>query len=473
MNGASTFSGILTAATKCWDERGMDEFLLSLAVPIQRVDPLTQLPIIAENEQFSFLWDRIPGLCIAAAGQCQHLGLVGSERFGVTQRFSDETFAHLMDITPEAPAHARPRILLAFSFYEQIFKRDISVRDQTTVQAVLPRWQLTNQDFSTWLRLNAVVSNESDARDIAEHLWIMAENLSFSLDKNTNSTPNRTSVDVITNDWQNSYSSALARGIDLVNAGELQKIVLAINQSILLKNSLDPLRILSNLRHQQASSCRFLWRTSKEHSFFGASPETLLSVNAGEIRSDALAGTANRDDDGADLLRSDKNLREHQLVVSSIAKQFIEQGLVPITPKGPQLFNQGNLIHLHTPIVAVATDQLPLKLVDALHPTPAVAGLPRKKALNWLRALEPFDRGGYAAPIGWIDSEGNAEFRVAIRCGYSNDKTLEIIAGAGLVKGSSIEEELKEVAMKLAVLVDQLDLESDSQTNIFKRRSTI
>ena len=458
MNGRSTFNDILTAAIRSWHERNADEFLLSLAVPIQEIDPLIQLPVISEKEQFSFLWDRIPGLCIAAAGQCQHLNLVGSQRFGVAQKFFDETFSQLVDVTPEAPIHARARILFSFSFYEQILQREISIRDQRAVQAVLPTWQLTNQDSSAWLRLNAFVSNESEAREIVEHLWRMSENLSCPSDQKANPQDIRASVDVITNNWQTEYSSALARGIDLVNQGELQKIVLAVSQSILLKNSLDPLRILSGLRDQQASSCRFLWQTSKSHSFFGASPERLLSVNDGKIRSDALAGTANMDDNGADLLRSDKNLREHQLVVASITKQFLSQGLKPLIPSGPQLFNQGKLIHLHTPIVAVAPNKLPLNLVDALHPTPAVAGLPTKKALTWLRALEPFDRGSYAAPIGWIDSDGNSEFRVAIRCGYSNEKNLEIMAGAGLVKGSSIEGELKEVALKFAVLADQLDL---------------
>ncbi|MEA5472914.1 chorismate-binding protein, partial [Synechococcus sp. CCY9201] len=118
----------------------------------------------------------------------------------------------------------------------------------------------------------------------------------------------------------------------------------------------------------------------------------------------------------------------------------------------------GQLVHLHTPITASLGEQQPLALAAALHPTPAVAGLPRREAMAWLRSLEPFERGTYAAPLGWIDSEGDAELRVAIRSGTLRGRELELTAGAGLVQGSVAERELQEVALKLGVLQQQLNL---------------
>ena len=118
----------------------------------------------------------------------------------------------------------------------------------------------------------------------------------------------------------------------------------------------------------------------------------------------------------------------------------------------------GHLLHLHTPITAAIGHHHPLALAEALHPTPAVAGLPRRQALHWLRALEPFERGHYAAPIGWIDSEGDADLRVAIRCGVVRGHRLELCAGAGLVRGSALSREAQEVGLKLQVLQDQLNL---------------
>jgi menaquinone-specific isochorismate synthase len=113
-------------------------------------------------------------------------------------------------------------------------------------------------------------------------------------------------------------------------------------------------------------------------------------------------------------------------------------------------------VHLHTPITALLRHQTPLALAEALHPTPAVAGLPRREAMAWLRSLEPFERGHYAAPIGWIDSQGDSELRVAIRSGQLLGSSLELTAGAGLVRGSVPEREEQEVALKFKVLLDQL-----------------
>ena len=133
-------------------------------------------------------------------------------------------------------------------------------------------------------------------------------------------------------------------------------------------------------------------------------------------------------------------------------------GLDPRRPRRPRLARHGSLVHLHTPVTATLRGQAPLTLAEALHPTPAVAGLPRREAMAWLRSLEPFERGHYAAPIGWIDTEGDTDLRVAIRSGTLRGRQLELTAGAGLVRGSHPERELQEVALKLGVLQQQLNL---------------
>ncbi len=473
MTAGTTFRDILTASAKGWCERNADECVLSLALPIQGVDPLSCLPVLSETQQFRFIWDGAPGLCVAASGQCQHLDLAGPRRFELAQRFSDVTLGRLIDVTPKAPAQALPRILLAFTFFEQTSERQRTVGVPPAAQAVLPRWQLTRQGHYGWLRLNGVATHEADARELAEQLWLMSERLIQQVsnkDKRLTDSPNRVAGISAPIPWQDCYKPALTRGIDLVNTGVLKKLVLAVRQSIWLKDSLDPLSILGRLRRQQEGSCRFLWQCSKDESFFGASPERLVSFQRGVLRCDALAGTAGRNDADHDLLKSEKDLREHELVVASITDQLIAQGLDPCRPRRPRLAKHGRLVHLHTPITAIADKKSPLHLAGALHPTPAVAGLPRREAMSWLRTLEPFDRGSYAAPIGWVDSCGNAEFRVAIRCGNAFRNELQLIAGAGLVRGSVAEKELQEVGLKLAVLADQLDLESTCQDNFSRRR---
>ena len=243
-----------------------------------------------------------------------------------------------------------------------------------------------------------------------------------------------------------------------MEGGELRKLVLAVRQQLHLAQPLDPLQLLAQLRQRQPGSCRFLWQQASGSALVGASPERLLTVRQGQLRSDALAGTAPVDTDAELLLHSDKDRREHELVVEAITSVLQEAGLSPRRPRHPRLARHGQLVHLHTPITSPLGDQLPLSIAAALHPTPAVAGLPRRQAMAALRSLEPFERGHYAAPIGWIDSEGDTELRVAIRSGSLQGQRLELTAGAGLVCGSAVERELAEVALKLGVLQQQLDL---------------
>ena len=452
------FSDLLERAMRVWDQRKADDGVFGLAVPLRGLDPLLQLADLEDADPFRFLWDGAPGLCLAAAGRCHHLELSGPRRFELAQRFSDITLGRILEGTPEAPAQARSRILLAFSFFEQSGELQPQ-GSMPSVQAVLPRWQLSRHGRHGWLRLHGIAQEASDVRSLVESLWLMAEKL-----QSWRSWPGQTSGNlsgrITPGDWERRYTSALQRGLELVNGGELHKLVLAVRHSVSLTSPLDPLLLLKRLRHQQAGSCRFLWQRNRQDSFFGASPERLLSLRNGQLRCDALAGTAGRNDHATSLLNSDKDRREHELVVQAITEHLSAQGLKPRRPRSPQLARHGQLIHLHTPITTPAPGQSPLALAGVLHPTPAVAGLPRREAMSWLRSLEPFDRDGYAAPIGWIDSAGDAELRVAIRCGHARGSQLDLTAGAGLVRGSVAERELQEVGLKLTVLADQLDLVS-------------
>jgi menaquinone-specific isochorismate synthase len=324
---------------------------------------------------------------------------------------------------------------------------------------VLPRWQLSRQGRHCWLRLQRTLGGEVSARSLAEELWEQAERLA-GLPADPCAAAGEAAGPAVLNGsaWQEGYRSVVERGLELVEAGELRKLVLAVRQQLELAQPLDPLHLLAQLRQRQPGSCRFLWQQADAPALLGASPERLLTVRQGQLRSDALAGTAPVGPNAGQLLNSDKDRREHELVVEAITEVLHHNGLTPRRPRHPRLARHGQLVHLHTPITAALGDQQPLALAAALHPTPAVAGLPRREAMAALRSLEPFERGYYAAPIGWIDSEGDTELRVAIRSGSLQGQRLELTAGAGLVPGSAVDRELAEVALKLGVLQQQLDL---------------
>ena len=464
MNFEPVFSELLISSLQKWSERKVDECILSISVPVSQTDPLTSLHLIAEKHQFRFLWDLSPGLCISAGGYCQSLDLSGPKRFENAQRFSDEIFTRLIDTSP-SPTFSASKILFSFSFFEQIKSNEKSLDDQFSLQAVLPKWQLTSKDEMTFLRLNSVAQNLSDVREAIEKLWTIREKINKSPLLIDTDLKENLLMDNFSNEWKSQYRDSLAKGIELINSGDLDKLVLATSQTLSLKEPLDPLKVLSRLRVQQTNSCRFLWQKNNDESFFGASPERLISLNQNKLIIDAVAGTAKKGDNGKELLASSKDLREHYFVVNSIVDQLLRKGINANYSSQPKLIIQGHLIHLHTLIRAFVKDKSPLELVKVLHPTPAVAGLPLKKSLSWLRALEPFDRQTYAAPIGWIDQNQNSEFRVAIRYGHVRGNELRLFAGAGLVKGSTIDGEIQEVALKFEVLRNQLNLDRINYSN--------
>lgn len=456
MQAPASFSALLSAATAA-SRRLEEEGVLSLALPLAALDPLAALTHLGSSGDFRFLWDGAPGLSIAAAGLCNSLELSGPRRFELAQRFSSLSLSRLATEPAPCPALARPRVLLAFAFFESPLHPGTGAAGVT---AVLPTWQLSRQGRHCWLRLQRSLGGDVTARSLAEELWDTRERLEALAGRGPSGTVAHGPPVGIAHGshWHAGYRSALDRALELVERGELQKLVLAVRQQLVLDGPLDPLSLLSHLRRSQPGSCRFLWQRSEREALVGASPERLLTLRQGQLRSDALAGTAPLGEPADDLLQSRKDRHEHELVVETITAVLQKAGLDPRRPRRPRLARHGSLVHLHTPVTATLRGQAPLTLAEALHPTPAVAGLPRREAMAWLRSLEPFERGHYAAPIGWIDTEGDTDLRVAIRSGTLRGRQLELTAGAGLVRGSHPERELQEVALKLGVLQQQLNL---------------
>ncbi|MBE9009911.1 isochorismate synthase, partial [Pseudanabaenaceae cyanobacterium LEGE 13415] len=178
---------------------------------------------------------------------------------------------------------------------------------------------------------------------------------------------------------------------------------------------------------------------------------------------EALAGSVprgkTRSEDArlaATLLNGQKEKHEHQVVVDSIAQHLRNLNLTPqFSPA--QLLQLPNIQHLQTPIRAtIQSDLHLLDVVAELHPTPAVAGAPKSIACEHLRSFEAFERSWYAAPIGWMDYQGNGEFAVGIRSAILQGNHARLFAGAGIVSGSDPEKEFAEVQLKLKALLNAI-----------------
>ncbi len=259
------------------------------------------------------------------------------------------------------------------------------------------------------------------------------------------------------------YEEAVARAVQRINAGELEKVVLAREVEVSAPAAHDPAAILGVLR-EAFPSC-FVFAVGRgQATFLGASPELLIRRQGARASTVALAGSTRRSADpavddhlGEQLLRSDKDLHENAIVARRIARTLRADSVWVTSAPDPVVVRVANIQHLATPIRAqLAVPLSALELAGRLHPTPAVGGEPWAVAERLIPALEGFDRGWYAAPVGWTDAIGDGEFCVALRCALLRGSSARLYAGAGIVADSDPAAELAETEVKLQALLPLL-----------------
>lgn len=263
------------------------------------------------------------------------------------------------------------------------------------------------------------------------------------------------------------YQTAVRGGLAAIADGEVSKVVLARD----LAGSIPPGSDLRRLARALASGYPDCW-TFAVDGLIGASPETLVTVSGGTVTARVLAGTAPRGADAdADtsaslaLATSAKDQDEHLYAVQSVLSSLRPHTSALAASEQPFLLKLPNVFHLATDVEGeLSGGASALDLVAALHPTAAVAGTPTDAALEVIRRLEPFDRGRYAGPVGWVDANGDGEWAIALRCAQfdldaaaqDDGIPLRAHAGAGIVAGSDPETELLETRVKFRPIVDAL-----------------
>ncbi|MBC9207987.1 isochorismate synthase [Roseomonas aerophila] len=200
----------------------------------------------------------------------------------------------------------------------------------------------------------------------------------------------------------------------------------------------------------------------------GATPELLLSKTGARILSHPLAGSARREVDAAAdsanaaaLARSDKDRREHAIVADFILDTLAPYCRQLSAPQGTTLTSTNSMWHLGTRIEGELKDASisSAELAAALHPTPAVCGLPRAHAARLIGEIEAYDRDFYAGAVGWCDAAGDGAWYVSIRCAEIAGNTARLYAGAGIVPGSDPWAEAAETGAKYGALLAALGIE--------------
>ncbi len=259
------------------------------------------------------------------------------------------------------------------------------------------------------------------------------------------------------------YLRLVSSALREIEAGLMDKVVTA--RSLTISADLSAGAVLRRLKQRHPSCATFAF-TQGSQVFLGASPERLVGVDQDRVETAALAGSRPRHEHpGADarlraeLLADPKERREHEIVIRDIKDCLNAAGVRLNEPITTGVMKLRQIQHLHTPISgSLPTSGRILDLVEVLHPTPAVAGLPRESAQDWIDDNEAMDRGWYAAPIGWMTLNGSGEFRVALRSALLTRDSLTLFAGGGIVKGATPAQELAETATKFEALLGALDL---------------
>ncbi|MFB6121054.1 MAG: isochorismate synthase MenF [Halobacteriaceae archaeon] len=324
---------------------------------------------------------------------------------------------------------------------------------------LLPRVQLARDDGTTWLRVTEV-GPDASADAVEQTLSDAAETVADATPADdappgvtaTERTPSR-------DEWRRQVRAAVER----IRDGDLRKVVLASALAATLDSPFELGAAVSRMARHYENCYRFAVDPDAGAAFFGATPERLVRKRGDTVETEALAGSIARgeapaeDEALADRLRgSEKDQHEHRLVVKAISEQ-----LTPVADDvrvGRQSIRALDTVqHLHTPITAdVAPDRHVLDVVRRLHPTPAVGGLPPDAALRTIREAESFDRGWYAAPVGWIGPDGDGAFAVGIRSGVAEGREATLFAGNGIVADSDPDEEWEEVQLKFRPMLDHL-----------------
>ncbi len=331
-------------------------------------------------------------------------------------------------------------------------------RDSPGGLLVLPKFLFTFSGGSRWLTTNVMMRPRADPEEEAEAAlaelgqWLNGAHVPREV---------LPVLQVFQSPW-NEWEQWVRQSLQAIENGHLTKVVLARKMTLQADDEFSLEAALSCLSSAYPD-CSVFAMDNGASSFVGASPESIVHLNKGILSVSCLAGsiargaTSEQDQQlAAQLLASAKDRREHDAVVAMIAETLSRACDDIHWDATPQVVKLRTVQHLATFFTGrpKAPNDI-LALVEMLHPTPAVAGVPTPKAMETIRRLEG-DRGWYAGPVGWLDNHGEGEFNVAIRSALIRGKQATLFAGSGIVGGSEPDMEFKETEMKFQPMLAAL-----------------
>jgi len=314
---------------------------------------------------------------------------------------------------------------------------------------VVPQIELTSKEGQQSMAVNFFLQPGEDLAEAFAKLTKIIEKLAAPQTLPNNGLPKLIRHEETPD--QAGWTKMVNAALGAIDRDEFEKIVLASIRLLTFSEKINPFHLLKHILKKNGNSFHFGFQFQQGLNFVGMTPECLFQRDGDLIYTEAIAGTRQRGKTakedkalGDDLLNSDKDLREHRWV-----KKMIIDRLRPLCEQieptsNEQLLPLSHVQHLHSQFSGKLRRKVSDEdIIKALHPTPAVGGYPKKAAVERIAQLEPFDRGWYAAPVGWVSRDA-AEFAVAIRSALVNNEKLRIFAGSGIVSGSDPDAEWEE-----------------------------
>ena len=421
--------------------------LMTRRAPRVPVEAFVALPLDGER----LLWDD-GSHGVAGRGAAARVEAWGERRFAQAREVAARVFASVLDLDPGAAPPLRLYGGVSFQPQHRAPPPWIGFADASFV---LPRWTYCTSADGAFVRLAVPASAMVGAQERLESVVRALERAEEPQSPLARAQEAQL-VEMARPIWDGLVHDALRS----IREHELEKVVAARSSAVSLGAPIDLPAALARMRHLEPACTRFALER-EGGVFLGATPERLAVLQGPRLEVDALAGSIPRHgDDAAEialLMASEKDCREHALVVEGIRAALFPFCAEIVAKGGPDVRTLRAVHHLWTPIrAALKRPTHILDLVAAIHPTPAVCGVPRERARGWIAAHEPAPRGWYASPVGWFDAEGQGQFSVAIRSALVKGTDAWLFAGAGIVEGSDPENEYRETGVKQTTMLATL-----------------
>ena len=250
------------------------------------------------------------------------------------------------------------------------------------------------------------------------------------------------------NESKSYHISLVDSGIQFLNRSDCRKVVLSRKERVDVPN-FDIIAAYKRMLQKYANACVYLWSHPEVGTWMGASPERLLKFENNEVETTSLAGTQVF---GENLIWGEKEFEEQQIVTDYIV-DVLEDYVNSIQTDGPKTSKAGTLAHLKSVITGKLKSSSGLKdIIEKLHPTPAVCGMPKKQSYDFLTANENYNRGFYTGFFGELSFNNPTNLYVNLRCLQYRNNSVFIYVGGGITAASNSENEWEETVEKANIM---------------------